>query len=140
MMRVLLIVVATILGLWGLQSALAGLYLVFAAGGRGLLAGLLQLALGTALLSGCGLIVRSQMCNGEGGDDVDARRRQLRAGLRILLTILAVLVGLGGLLLSLCGVLFGSALGKDATGWFVAIGVVLVAVAILLVVKAGKMR
>jgi len=136
MKRVVLIVVAVLIGLSGLSTTLSAL------GGAlfGGVTGLLSLPFGAALLVASVFILRSQLQENPGGDATETQRAQLRTGLRILLVVLALLAGLAGLFLSLCGVLLGNGQGMQGAGWIVGIGVVLVIVAIILVVKAVKMR
>lgn len=140
-MRVVLIIVGALLGLWGVQTALSGLYVIFLGRHIGnLFTGLLPLALGAALLIAAWLILRSQLSSNGAAEDAEAERRRVRAGVRILLTIVSLLLGLAGLFASLCGMIFSNSEYGAGAGWFIAIGVVLVAVAILLAVKAARMR
>jgi hypothetical protein len=141
MMRVVLIIVAALLGLWGVQAALRGLQVIlFHLRSGGWLMGVLSLALGAALLIACWLILRSQLPMADAPADAEAERRRVRAGLRILLTIVSLLLGLAGLFASLCGMIFSNTEYGAGAGWFIAIGMVLVALAILLAVKASRMR
>jgi heme A synthase len=140
-MRVVLIIVGALLGLWGVQTALSGLYVIFLSRHIGnLFTGLLPLALGAALLIAAWLILRSQLSSNGSPEDAEAERRRVRAGVRILLTIVSLLLGLAGLFASLCGMIFSNSEYGAGAGWFIAIGVVLVAVAILLAVKAARLR
>jgi hypothetical protein len=136
MKRVVLIVVAVLIGFFGLVTTLNAL----AGSLFGGIGGLLSLPLGGAMLVAAVFILRSQIQQNPGENSAEAQRLQLRTGLRILLIALALLAGLAGLFLSLCGVLLGSSQGMNGAGWLVGIGVVLVIVAIILIVKAVKMR
>lgn len=138
-MRVVLIVLAVLIGLIGLPSVLGGITMLMAGGLGGLFGSAFSLAFGGALLYAAWRILNSQL-DGGASEDAEERARRARAGLRIALIVLALFVGVVGLLFSLCGVIFSTPSGNNGAGWFIAIGVVLVVVAIILAVKARGMR
>ncbi len=147
MNRVVLIIVAVVALLFGIGRVVTGLVMLASVHASGLAGGvfvLFYLGVGAGAIIAGALILRGQLRDGAGGTGGDvageaaseAARRDVRRGLKIVGIIGALLLGIAGLLLSLCGGIVMQGDFGGGGGGLLAVGLLVLAIAIALLVWA----
>jgi hypothetical protein len=139
MNRTVLIIVAVLALLWGLGRVGSALMLLLAvhSEGRGIIFfSLLYLALGGGAIVAGAYILRAQLKAGSGTGAAEAAERHTRRGLKIVGIILALMLGIGGLLLSLCGGIVMQGNVGSGGGALLGVGLLLTVAAVALLVWA----
>jgi len=142
MNRTVLIIVAVLLLLFGIGRVGTGLMMVSTVHASGVALGfylVYYLGVGVAAIVAGVLLLRGQRAGSTGDAAQDAAaERDTRRALKVVVIVIALLAGLAGLLLSLCGGLVMQGHLGDGGGLILGIGIALVVAAIVALVWASR--